>query len=376
MCREDEQLWANILARADNSFARIVDCRPFKNALGNKAKGFGYEDEARYQNTSISFYNIQNIHVMRSSMEKLLALICAPSSSSSSSGGAPGYSWLGSIENTGWLNHVRTVLNASITVARFVGSNGFPVLIHCSDGWDRTSQVSAVAQVLLDSYFRTIDGFQVLIEKDWLSFGYQFMARTGHGTDTGSDDRSPCFLQFIDCVWQLYNQFPTLFEFNEEYLICILDHLYSCKFGTFFCDCEGERQKNKLSEKTASLWDYIQSQRARFLNPFYTPMPENVPVLPHPSAVNRQVCLWSSYYLRYSSVPSLNSHAFVYLNRPELRFSLMDSKEVLKMAILQAQDKIDRLEKRIVSLRSSVTSLTMGTTEKEEEEEDQDKQPL
>lgn len=46
------------------------------------------------------------------------------------------------------------------------------VLVHCSDGWDRTAQMCALAQQLLDPYFRTLEGFLVLIEKDWCSFGH------------------------------------------------------------------------------------------------------------------------------------------------------------------------------------------------------------
>lgn len=116
------------------------------------------------------------------------------------------------------------------------------VVIHCSDGWDRTSQLSALAMLLLDPYYRTIKGFEVLIEKEWLSFGHKFQQRIGHGDNHHSDaDRSPVFLQFIDCVWQVSKQFPHSLEFNEHFLITILDHLYSCRFGTFLCNTERER---------------------------------------------------------------------------------------------------------------------------------------
>lgn len=40
-----------------------------------------------------------------------------------------------------WLSHVRTVLSAAWTVAFKAHTQRTPVLVHCSHGWDRTSQV-------------------------------------------------------------------------------------------------------------------------------------------------------------------------------------------------------------------------------------------
>ena len=67
-------------------------------------------------------------------------------------------------------------------------------LVHCTDGWDRTAQLCALSQLLLDGRYRTIRGFQALIEKDWLSYGHQFARRYGHHNKNYSDDqRSPIF---------------------------------------------------------------------------------------------------------------------------------------------------------------------------------------
>ena len=52
---------------------------------------------------------------------------------------------------------------------------------------------------------------------------------------------SPVFTQFVDCVWQLTQQFPTAFQFNERYLLALHDHVYSCQFGTFIGNCEKDR---------------------------------------------------------------------------------------------------------------------------------------
>lgn len=42
-----------------------------------------------------------------------------------------------------------------------VAEEGVSVLVHCSDGWDRTAQVCSVASLLLDPYYRTLRGFMV-----------------------------------------------------------------------------------------------------------------------------------------------------------------------------------------------------------------------
>ena len=35
------------------------------------------------------------------------------------------------------------------------------VLVHCSDGWDRTSQLTSLSQLMMDPYYCTLDGFKV-----------------------------------------------------------------------------------------------------------------------------------------------------------------------------------------------------------------------
>ncbi|MEQ2201682.1 Myotubularin- protein 6, partial [Xenoophorus captivus] len=107
-------------ANHNSRFVYVMDTRPKLNALANRAAGKGYENEDNYSNIRFQFVGIENIHVMRASLQKLLE---------------------------GW--------RAAVTV------EGASVLVHCSDGWDRTAQVCALGSLLMDPYYRTIKGLMV-----------------------------------------------------------------------------------------------------------------------------------------------------------------------------------------------------------------------
>jgi len=173
-------------------------------------------------------------------------------------------------------------------------NKGHSVLIHCSDGWDRTAQLSGVAQVCLDSYYRSIEGLSVLIEKEFLSFGHMFQERIGHGDrNYDNQQRSPIFLQFVDVLFQLHNQFPTAFEWNENFLITMMDSLYSCQFGTWLCN--NERERANMKSKTISFWTYVQTDKEKYKNPFF--VQSSGVIRPFTSIID--IVLWKGYYCRW-----------------------------------------------------------------------------
>lgn len=208
-------------------------------------------------------------------------------------------------------------------------------------GGDRTAQLTSLSMLMLDSYYRTMKGFQVLIEKEWLSFGHKFEQRTGHGNDHYQDgDRSPVFLQFVDCVFQLTKQFPSSFEFNEQFLIIMLDHLYSCLFGTFLCNSEAQRVKEDLKNKTVSFWSFINSHLDDFLNPLYSPSNNHVIF---PVASLRRINLWTAYYCRWN--PFLRVQEPINIRQKEL---LLMKKEL--------QKRYEELQKELNNKLSRTTS--------------------
>lgn len=150
----------------------IVDARPTVNALAMQAIGLGSENMDNYKFATKAYLGIDNIHVMRDSLAKVIEAI----KDSDVSSLPPNRDLLA---KSGWLKHIAGLLDGATLIARQVGIQHSHVLIHCSDGWDRTSQLSALSQLLLDPYYRTIEGFIVLVEKDWLAFGHMFQHRSG-----------------------------------------------------------------------------------------------------------------------------------------------------------------------------------------------------
>ena len=150
----------------------IVDARPTVNALAMQAVGLGSENMDHYKFATKVYLGIDNIHVMRESLNKVIDALkesdvtpLAPSREA--------------LANSKWLKHINCLLDGASIIARQVALQHSHVLIHCSDGWDRTSQLSALSQLCLDPYYRTLEGFIVLVEKDWLSFGHMFAHRSG-----------------------------------------------------------------------------------------------------------------------------------------------------------------------------------------------------
>ncbi|KAH7474673.1 Myotubularin-related protein 2 [Phytophthora ramorum] len=293
----EDELLVRLLCCSSNkkAFGRyvIMDARSQLAAVGNKAMGKGTEISSNYRGAKLTFMNIDNIHSVRQSQLALVATFEPKKSSSEDTSS----SFYGRIDSSGWLRHVRLVLKASVELAHTV-HNGTSVLTHCSDGWDRTAQMVALSELMLDPYYRTLRGFEVLVEKEWCSFGHQFALRSGHArSDVSNEQRSPVFLLWLDCVWQFIRQYPTECEFNERLLLTLADHVYSCKFGTFMFDCERQRKDFFAKHRVLSIWSEINSQSERFTNHMYAPS-EQATVL-SPSTLSKNIKLWKCYFCRW-----------------------------------------------------------------------------
>jgi hypothetical protein len=225
----------------------ILDCRPRLNAVVNQFTGGGYERPATYPNCSFEFLGIPNIHRVRECYQQMV-----DSFQHQKEGGHVAWGAL----------TLQLIQAAALAVERLRA--GDATLVHCTDGWDRTAQLTGLVQVILDPFSRTIEGFRQVIQKEWCDFGHMFGRRCGHDR-SHSSECAPIFAQFIDAVAQLVLVQPDAFQFSAELLGFVLFHAYSQLYGDFLANSCAQRVQ---LERPPSLWMCVRDPavRERFTN--------------------------------------------------------------------------------------------------------------
>ncbi|XP_052793967.1 myotubularin-related protein 10-B-like isoform X2 [Mya arenaria] len=190
-------------------------------------------------------------------------------------------SWLTSLESSRWLLLVARCLKAAKDICEHVISGKRTVVIQEATGCDMSCLVSSLAQVLLDPHYRTMTGLQGLVEKEWVRAGHPFQKYLALVTPTESSlEQTPVFLLFLDCIWQLMQQFPTSFEFTETLLTTMWDSALIGIFDTFLFNNDHQRvsfskndNKNIRQFKLPSAWkwdfQFSSEDLSFFKNPLY-----------------------------------------------------------------------------------------------------------
>uniref|UniRef100_A0A8C1L6N2 SET binding factor 1 n=1 Tax=Cyprinus carpio TaxID=7962 RepID=A0A8C1L6N2_CYPCA len=256
--------------------------RAYLYIIGDKSQLKGGKQDS-FQQWEVVPIEVFDVRQVKNSFKKLMKA-CVPSISNTE----PNMTFHRCLEESEWMNLLHRVLQVSVLVVELL-DNGSSVMVSLEDGWDVTTQVVSLVQLLSDPYYRTIDGFRLLVEKEWLSFGHRFSHRGAQTLASQSSGFTPVFLQFLDCVHQIHLQFPMEFEFSQYYLKFLAYHYVSNRFRTFLLDSDYERielgvlyeekGERKNPQVCKSVWDYIDRLNKKtpiFYNYMFSPEEEEV----------------------------------------------------------------------------------------------------
>ncbi|MES1921449.1 Myotubularin- protein 1, partial [Bonamia ostreae] len=205
-------------------------------------------------------------------------------------------------------------------------------------------QLSALAQMMLDPFYRTLKGFLILITKEFLSFGHMFGVRNGNASKENANGRSPIFLQFLDATYQLCNQYQFCFEFNSILLEKIAEESFYCKYGTFLYNNEKERKEKKLRYKTVSLWTYILRNPKDYTNVAFTPLKDVI----LPPKTLRHIVVWPFYYRQHIDSDYRIPLSFVMSLKYESDFLALNNKiKILEKEVDLIKSKNSNLKKQM-----------------------------
>ncbi|CAG0881950.1 unnamed protein product [Cyprideis torosa] len=305
--------------------------------FSQKQMGMKTDSASKVEFIPVDFTDVRHTKL---AFKKLLRA-CLPSAlaESSSSGkkekaeiaAEPKINFYKCIEESGWYRQIQTLMQLSGAIVDLMDLQGASVMLCLEDGWDVTAQLSSIAQVCADPYYRTFAGFRTLVEREWLALGHRFSYRSCHTAACETSLFAPIFLQFLDIVYQILIQFPLSFEFNSRYLSFLAYHSISCRFGTFLFNSELERRE---AESVLADYGREMQRKSRRGAPASWESDEDLPALPvrssissspptghfhHPSGGSSRLALLPSIFdfLEAQIMTSPIFHNFLYCPDPE-----------------------------------------------------------
>ncbi|TNM95645.1 hypothetical protein fugu_016728 [Takifugu bimaculatus] len=281
-CGEDEHLLQSVLDGADRGY--IIDTRSSQQAQQARMVGGGFESKSSYSCWKRLHRPMEKGKALQESLIKVVEA-CGDGSHNVDR-------WLSKLENSRWLTNVQTALSTAGLLAECVERDGHSVLIHGSDGTDSTLVISTLAQLIMDPCCRTLEGFLALVEREWIQAGHPFQRRCAHSAYSHAriQQESPSFLLLLDCVWQLWHQFPLALGFSEALLLKLANEAYASNYGTFLCNRHQERCALGVMENTHCLFQALlkPTERETYSNPLY----ERTELAIWPSVHPQSLQLW------------------------------------------------------------------------------------
>lgn len=274
---QDERLIEAIRLASPRRSLLVLDARPARSAMANALNGGGFMLIEHYAGCDRAYLGIDNIHAVRDSYLRIFR-----------NAFKRGLSERNSMQAAGWIRHYEAIMAGVKLIVESL-REGMAILVHCSDGWDRTAQLVSLAQIVIDPHYRTIKGLMALVQREWVAAGHQFDLRlarrapmnalfggglggtlskmldrltpggSGRGEDTltgPQEEFCPIFPQFLDCLLQLIRVNSRAFEYTATLVKDMWREVYVGETDTFAGNCERDRP----TDRWRCYWRYLEER--------------------------------------------------------------------------------------------------------------------
>ncbi|XP_019856165.1 PREDICTED: myotubularin-related protein 10-B-like [Amphimedon queenslandica] len=168
--------------------------------------------------------------------------------------------WLATLDSSHWLHYVKSCLSLASDIVKTLCEKRTSCVLLDQNDRDLACVISSLVQIMADPHYRTISGFESLVQKEWVAMGHPFTTRSGLITDAPSneelvpDGQAPVFVLFCDCVWQLTVQFPSAFQFTPSFLVKFVSLTASSIYSNFVFDSAKARVEASNHSKRSSYY--------------------------------------------------------------------------------------------------------------------------
>ncbi|KAK1891197.1 Myotubularin-related protein 10 [Dissostichus eleginoides] len=129
--------------------------------------------------------------------------------------------WFSSIENSRWLEYVRAFLKHSAEIVYQLDGKNASVILQEEEDRDLNCVVSSLVQLMLDPHYRSLVGFQSLVQKEWVMAGHRFLDRYDEPV-------------------------PGSVRVHESYLTVLSDSMWIPLFSTFLFNSSKQQAKHLM----------------------------------------------------------------------------------------------------------------------------------
>ena len=248
-----DKYFLKTISKLNNKKLVVFELRTYKDAEVSKYFNGGVESI-----DNIIFCGIPNDNQVEISLLELNKLYLSENYKTNK--------YFSSLEQTSWFLYISHIIKYCNKALDLMLNSNQTILLHCGDGKNRTNLISSLIQILLDPYYRTIEGFIVLFEKEWLSFSNNFQIykqkeQSKQNNSSEEQEEKNClsgnglFIIYIHCIAQIIIQHKDKFQYNILFLLKITELFYNNRFSSFLAT--NEKEAKELFKDTNQIWSSL-----------------------------------------------------------------------------------------------------------------------